>query len=60
MRSTSVSKRRRSWNPRKSAPGAVLDHDARGRVVGIEMLNVRVRLPEANLKQVQVELARKI
>jgi uncharacterized protein YuzE len=38
-------------------PGVVLDFDAEGRVVGIEMLNVRARLPEANLKQVQVDIA---
>ncbi|HEY3777630.1 MAG TPA: DUF2283 domain-containing protein [Rhizomicrobium sp.] len=39
------------------SPGVVLDYDAAGRVVGIEMLNVRARLPEADLKQVQLELA---
>jgi uncharacterized protein YuzE len=39
------------------SPGVVLDYDARGRVIGIEMLNARMRLLEANLKQVQVKLA---
>ncbi|MBX3492893.1 MAG: DUF2283 domain-containing protein [Parvibaculum sp.] len=39
------------------SPGVMLDFDAQGRVVGIEMLNVKQRLPGADLKRVQVELA---
>ncbi|HEY5047447.1 MAG TPA: DUF2283 domain-containing protein [Rhizomicrobium sp.] len=39
------------------SPGVVLDFDAGGRVVGVEMLNIRQRLPEADLKRVEVELA---
>ena len=39
------------------SPGVVLDFDEGGRVVGIEILNVRQRLPAANLKRVEVEVA---
>jgi len=39
------------------SPGVMLDFDAQGRVVGIEMLNVKQRLPGADLKRVQVELS---
>jgi uncharacterized protein YuzE len=39
------------------SPGVILDFDAGGRLVGIEMLNVRQRLPGANLKRVEVEVA---
>ncbi|GMV62572.1 MAG: hypothetical protein AMXMBFR74_17400 [Parvibaculum sp.] len=39
------------------SPGVMLDFDAHGRVVGIEMLNVKQRLPGADLKRVQVELS---
>jgi len=38
-------------------PGVVLDFDARGRVVGLEMLRVKESLPEADLKKVQLEVA---
>lgn len=38
-------------------PGVILDFDEGGRVVGIEMLNVRQRLPGADLKRVEVEVA---
>ena len=38
-------------------PGFVLDFDEGGRVVGIEILNVRKRLPGADLKRVEVEVA---
>ena len=37
--------------------GGILDFDEYGRVVGIEMLNVRQRLPGADLKRVEVEVA---
>jgi uncharacterized protein YuzE len=39
------------------SPGVILDFDEAGRVVGIEMLNVRERLPGANLRRVEVEVA---
>ena len=39
------------------SPGVILDFDENGRVVGIEMLNVRQRLPAADLKRVEVEVA---
>ena len=39
------------------SPGAVLDFDDGGRVVGIEILNVRERLPGVDLKRVEVEVA---
>lgn len=38
-------------------PGIVLDFDEQDRVVGIEILRVKERLPEANLRQLQFELA---
>lgn len=38
-------------------PGIVLDFDADGRVVGMELLRVREGLPEADLRKVQLEVA---
>jgi uncharacterized protein YuzE len=38
-------------------PGIVLDYDANDRIVGIEILNVRKRLPDADLKRLQLEVA---
>jgi uncharacterized protein YuzE len=38
------------------SPGVILDFDENGRVVGLEMLNVRQRLPRADLKRVEVEV----
>ena len=38
-------------------PGGVLDFNDDNRVVGIELLNVRDRLPAANLRQIQFEVA---
>jgi len=38
------------------SPGVILDFDGNGRVVGLEMLNVRQRLPGADLKRVEVEV----
>jgi uncharacterized protein YuzE len=38
-------------------PGVVLDFDADGRVVGMELLRVRESLPEADLRKVQLEVA---
>jgi uncharacterized protein YuzE len=37
--------------------GVILDFDASGRVVGLEMLGVRQRFPTADLKRVEVEVA---
>ena len=39
------------------SPGIILDFDENGRVIGVEMLNVRQRLPGADLKRVEVEVA---
>jgi uncharacterized protein YuzE len=38
-------------------PGVIRDFDGGGRVVGVEMLNVRQRLPGADLRRVEVEVA---
>ena len=39
------------------SPGVILDFDEGGRVVGIEILNVHKKLPGADLKRVEVEVA---
>ena len=39
------------------SPGVILDFDEGGQVVGIEILNVRQRLPGADLRRVEVEVA---
>ena len=38
-------------------PGILIDYDANGRVVGIEILSLRKQLPEADLKRIQLEVA---
>jgi len=38
-------------------PGIILDFDASGQVVGIEILGLRARVPLATLKQIQFEVA---
>ena len=38
-------------------PGIVLDFNEQNQVVGIEILNVKDRIPLANLKQIQFEVA---
>ena len=38
-------------------PGIVLDFNADNQVVGIEILRVKDRVPSANLKQIQFEVA---
>lgn len=38
-------------------PGIVLDYDDRNQVVGVEILGVKKRVPSANLKQIQFEIA---
>ena len=38
-------------------PGIVLDLDSHNRVVGIEILNVRRTLPQADLNRLELELA---
>ena len=38
-------------------PGIVLDFDERNQVVGIEILQVKERVPLANLRQMQFEVA---
>jgi len=37
--------------------GVILDFDATGRIVGFEMLGVRQRFPDADLKRVEIEVA---
>ena len=37
------------------SPGIILDYDAQDRVVGIEMLRISKRLPEADLSRVLFE-----
>jgi len=37
-------------------PGIVLDFNEHDHVVGIEILNVKERIPPANLKQMQFEI----
>jgi len=39
------------------SPGVILDFDEGGRVVAIEILNVHQRLPGADLKRVEFEVA---
>lgn len=39
------------------SPGIVLDYDAKNRVVGIEVLDVRKRLPDAELERMNFEVA---
>lgn len=38
-------------------PGVVLDFNEQNQVVGIEIMNVKGRVPLANLKQMQFEVA---
>lgn len=38
-------------------PGIVLDFNEHNQVVGIEILRVKDRVPQANLKQMQFEVA---
>jgi uncharacterized protein YuzE len=38
-------------------PGIVLDYNEESQVVGIEILRVKSRVPSANLKQMQFEVA---
>jgi len=38
-------------------PGVVLDFNADNQVVGVEILNVAKRVPAANLRQIQFEVA---
>ena len=38
-------------------PGIVLDYNDKNQVVGIEILNVKKRVPEASLKEMKFEVA---
>jgi uncharacterized protein YuzE len=38
-------------------PGVVLDYDAEGRVVGMEILNVKKNLPGADIKHLELDVA---
>jgi uncharacterized protein YuzE len=39
------------------SPGVVLDFNADSQVVGVEILHVKERVPRANLRQIQFEVA---
>lgn len=39
------------------APGIVLDYNESDQVVGVEILDVKARVPIANLRQIQFEVA---
>lgn len=38
-------------------PGIILDFNEQNQVAGIEILSVKARVPQANLKQMQFEVA---
>ena len=38
-------------------PGIILDFNEKNQVVGVEILRVKARVPLANLKQIQFEVA---
>jgi len=38
-------------------PGIVLDYNGKNQVVGVEILNVKKRIPEASLKEMKFEVA---
>lgn len=38
-------------------PGIILDFNDKNQVVGVEILNVKKRVPEANLKEMKFEVA---
>ena len=38
-------------------PGVILDFNDKNEVVGVEILNVKKRVPEANLKEMKFEIA---
>ena len=38
------------------SPGVVLDFNAQNQVVGVEILDVKKRLPSADLKNVQIDI----
>ena len=38
-------------------PGIVLDYNDKNQVVGVEILNVKERVPEASLKEMKFEVA---
>ena len=39
------------------APGIILDYDAKGQVVGVEMLHLSKRAPKINLRELQFHSA---
>jgi uncharacterized protein YuzE len=39
------------------SPGVIVDYDGQDRVVGFEILDVRKRLPEADLERVTLDVA---
>ncbi len=38
-------------------PGVILDFNAKNQVVGVELLKVKERVPEASLKEMKFEIA---
>jgi uncharacterized protein YuzE len=38
-------------------PGIILDFNGKNQVVGVEILNVKKRVPEASLKEMKFEIA---
>ena len=41
----------------ETAPGIILDYNDRDEVVGVEILDVKKRVPVADLRRVEVEIA---
>ena len=48
---------RRWWNPSRCVRASCWNLDSQNRVVGIEILNVRHTLPQADLNRLELELA---
>jgi len=44
-------------NSEKVSPGIIVDYNASGKVIGIEILEIKGRVPMADLTQVKVDLA---
>ena len=44
-------------NSEEVSPGIIVDYNASGKVIGIEILEIKVREPMADLTQVKVDLA---
>jgi len=44
-------------NSEEVSPGIIVDYNASGKVIGIEILEIKGRVPMADLTQVKVDLA---